>query len=120
MRCPYPECQKGYNEKWPDAYNDYVNPDDFGGSVAENQSQERVYIVTRRCHFCHKYFREIYVGHENPSVWNENIKQWAKTIGTYQHLATYPTSKTSFRAKRFPRTSVNISMKQNAADQLVP
>jgi len=101
MRCPYPECQKDYNEVWPDVFDGYVNPSGYKDET-DIFTLNRVYIVTRRCRFCHQYFHEIYVGHENDTTWDETAHGWVGGEPTRELVASYPASKTSFKAKKVP------------------
>ncbi|MBY0293813.1 DUF4145 domain-containing protein [Patescibacteria group bacterium] len=103
MHCPYPTCQKDYNDnEWPKFFDDWINDTD-GTYLPDNQKQtlNRIYLVSRRCHFCHQLFHEIYVGHTNPSVWRND--QWVQVNPTLELLATYPTSKTKFESKAVPQ-----------------
>jgi hypothetical protein len=100
MRCPYANCQKDYNDKWPKLYNDWVNPDDFGDSITERVFFNRVYITTRHCRFCNQLFHEIYVGHEN---FEDHTKGYAQIESTLELVGTYPVSKTRFEAKNVPK-----------------
>ncbi len=93
MKCPYPECQKDYNdEHWDKAYNGFVNPDDFGGSWKERLNLNRLFLISRHCRFCHQYFHEVFMGHETDG--DEKL----------EFLAAYPSAKTTFEATKTPKT----------------
>jgi len=85
MKCPYPQCQKDYNdEAWPKVFETFINPIDYNGSIVEAQNLNRIYLITRRCRFCNQYFHEIYVGPK------------------FDFICSYPSSKTKFEAKGIP------------------
>lgn len=97
MKCPYPNCRKDYNdESWPKAMESWINPRGFGESINERKSMNRLFVTTRQCRFCHQYFHELYVGHEN-------FREFDPTKPTLEPLVTYPVSKTKFEAKRVPK-----------------
>lgn len=104
MRCPYPDCQKDYNQAdWEDVYRDYVNPHDYSGTPAETHRLNRVHIISRNCRFCHQYFHEIFVGHPNPKSWNDTTMVWEAVPPTLELVATYPAAKTSFKSRAVPK-----------------
>lgn len=96
MRCPYSECHKDYNEGWKKEYEGWIDPDSFNGSINHKTFHNRLFIITRQCRFCHNYFHEIYIGHEN--------YDGGKKEPTLELLVTYPVSKTKFEAKNIPKT----------------
>lgn len=92
MNCPYPKCQKDYNdESWPKVFEGFINPKDFGGSIIEEENLNRVYLITRRCRFCHQYFHEVFIAQEK----DNDIKS--------EFLISYPSSKTQFEARGIPQ-----------------
>lgn len=105
MRCPYPDCRKDYNdESWPKIMDSWLTPQGTGGSIAERAFHNRLYIVTRRCRFCHQLFHEIRVGHEN---FEDHTKRFAELEPTIEPLVTYPVSKTKFTAKNVPKKVID-------------
>jgi len=98
MRCPYSDCRKDYNdETWLKVVDSWINPSDFGSSINERKTQNRLYIVSRRCRFCHSLFHEVWVGHED-------FKDgWQEIDNTLELLVSYPISKTKFESKSIPK-----------------
>lgn len=93
MKCPYPKCQKDYNDDaWPKVFEGFIKPRDFGGSINEERTLNRLYIITRTCRFCHQYFHEVYIGQENEDPPHP-----------LEFLVSYPCSKTTFEAKGVPQ-----------------
>jgi len=95
MKCPYVDCQKDYNDEWSKKFDEFINPNDFGHSQIERRKHSRVYIITRKCGFCNRYFHEIFVGHETE---REN---------SLKSLISYPLSKTKFKAKGIPQKAID-------------
>ena len=100
MKCPYPDCQKDYNDsEWEKDYDGYVNDADG----ADMFVLQRIYLVSRKCHFCHQLFHEVYVGHQNRRQNDENGNMIpGSTNPTLELISAYPTSKTTFRSKNVP------------------
>lgn len=100
MKCPYSECQKDYNdESWEKAYDGFIDPKGFVGSKNEEALLNRLYIITRKCRFCHNYFHEVFVGHQN----YENEYPYKKNQPELEFLISYPNSKTKFEAIGIPK-----------------
>jgi hypothetical protein len=92
MKCPYPQCQKDYNdESWPKVFEGFINPRGFGGSINEEENHNRLYIISRQCRFCHQYFHEVYIAQEK----DDKIQS--------EFLVSYPCSKTKFEATGIPK-----------------
>jgi len=101
MQCPYLDCRKDYNDSWPKVFESWINPADWGGSIAESESTERIYLKSRRCRFCHRLFHEVYVGHNNYK------DSWIEVEPTLELLVTYPVAKTKFEAMTVPKEIVD-------------
>jgi hypothetical protein len=99
MKCPYPKCQKDYNDGWPKVYESFVNPKGFGSSIQEQTTLNRIYLITRLCRFCHQYFHEVYIGHSN----YDEKPRWQEVEPTLELLISYPCSKTRFETKEVPQ-----------------
>jgi len=98
MKCPYIDCRKDYNdEAWPKVNDGWINPTGFGSSINERKLDNRIYIVSRRCRFCHKLFHDLFVGNENFD------KNWNEINPTLELLVSYPVSKTKFESKGIPK-----------------
>ena len=105
MKCPYPNCRKDYNdEAWPKAMNTWVSPSGTGGSIAERAFHNRLYLITRKCRFCHQLFHDVYVGREN---FEDHTKGFEELEPTLELLVTYPVSKTKFEAKNIPKKVID-------------
>lgn len=102
MKCPYPDCQKDYNSEWEDFFSGWIWNDKNYPSEAERHGLKRVYLKSRQCHFCHRLFHDIYVGNENPNIFDEATKQHKRVGPTLELVASYPSSKTLFKAKKIP------------------
>lgn len=103
MKCPYPDCQKDYNIEWSDFFSGWLwgSGGDYP-STSERHDLKRVYLHSRRCHFCHRLFHDIYVGNENPNIWDETTNKSKNVKPTLELVASYPSSKTLFKAKKVP------------------
>ena len=100
MKCPYPKCKRDYNDDaWPRVYDSFINPNDFGGSINDEVTLNRIYLITRKCRFCHQYFHEVYVGHKNFT--NPRYQEVEPTL---EFLVSYPCSKTKFEVKGVPNS----------------
>jgi len=114
MKCPYPACQKDYNdEDWDLVYNAYIDPDDFNYSK-DMYETNRLYVISRRCRFCLQYFHEVYVGHENRSVYDEKTKVMTKQKPTLEFMFGYPSSKNKFESTSVP---ANVRSHFNEAER---
>ncbi|MDB5188319.1 MAG: hypothetical protein JWO50_839 [Candidatus Kaiserbacteria bacterium] len=102
MKCPYPDCQKDYNQNWQDFFRGWLwNQDDYP-SDNERHLLKRVNLHTRRCHFCSRLFHDIYIGNENPKIFDDATKRFIQAAPDLELIASYPASKTSFKAKKVP------------------
>jgi hypothetical protein len=99
MRCPYPNCQKDYNDSWPKLQEGWLSPGGIGWSIHEKELHHRLYVITRRCRFCGELFHDVSVGHEN---FEDHTKGFEKKESTLESLGQYPVSKTKFEAKTIP------------------
>jgi len=100
MKCPYSNCRKDYNDNdWPRALETWINPRNFGGSIADREFYNRPFLIIRKCRFCNQLFYEVYIGHENFDK-EEYFKELEPTL---ELLATYPVSKAKFEAKNVPQ-----------------
>lgn len=101
MKCPYPNCRKDYNdEAWPKLLKSWIMPKGTGDSIAERKFQNRLYVITRQCRFCHQLFHEVYVGRENFDIYGNEKEP------TLESLINYPAAKTKFEAKTIPKSVV--------------
>ena len=65
----------------------------------------RVFLVSRKCHFCNQLFHEIYVGHENKYEFNDEGELVPGSDDpTRELVATYPAAKASFKSKAVPKS----------------
>ncbi|MEX1997921.1 MAG: hypothetical protein WEA04_04610 [Candidatus Andersenbacteria bacterium] len=78
----------------------WINPSHFGESINERKNMNRLFVITRQCRFCHQYFHELYVGHEN-------FREFDEIKSTLEPLVTYPVSRTKFEAKQVPKEITN-------------
>jgi hypothetical protein len=100
MKCPYPDCQKDYNDKdWPKVWEDFVTPPNFCGSIAERSFYNRIYLVSRKCRFCGQFFHEVYVGKDKFDK-EEAFKCLGRDL---EFLCSYPVSKTRFTSPNIPK-----------------
>lgn len=105
MKCPYPECHKDYNDdSWNKIFEGFLNAHTSGeviaSSIAEREFFNRLFVISRRCRFCHQLFHEVYVGKEK---WNgEEIVKKDMIL-----LVSYPVSKTKFESKGIPRNIID-------------
>ena len=113
MRCPYPECQKDYNDDaWPKYFDNYADVADHNYTdgwhtrllYEDKYFLRRIYVISRQCRFCKQLFHEIYMRHENREQYDEK-KELIEGSGepTMELLASYPTSKTKFESKKVPK-----------------
>lgn len=102
MKCPYSNCRKDYNdEAWPKLLKSWITPKGTGDSIAERKFQNRLYVITRQCRFCHQLFHEVYVGRENFDSHFDAIEP------TLELLIAYPVAKTKFEAKTIPENIID-------------
>lgn len=101
MKCPYPSCQKDYNDaEWERDFDDYVNE---VASHKDSLALWRVYLISRKCRFCHQLFHEVYIGHENRAQYDEQGRLIPGSSEPSRELiVSYPTSKTTFKSKNVP------------------
>lgn len=102
MKCPYPDCQKDYNDsEWQAWFDDYVNRTTLGHSgedvIAglsqhERETLNRAFITSKYCRFCHRLFHDFYVGNQVDGYKNNN-----------EFIASYPYSRTNFKAVGVPK-----------------
>ncbi len=98
MRCPYSDCRKDYNDEvWIKVVDKWINPSDFSHSLTERTNDNRIYLISRRCRFCHRLFHDVLVGHENFNTSSLSIES------TLDPLVSYPIFKTKFESKRIPK-----------------
>lgn len=102
MKCPYPNCRKDYNDQsWTKIMNAWVSPGDTDESYEARSFYNRLYVVTRKCRFCHQLFHEILVGHENIDKYGQASES------TLEPLVSYPVAKMKLEAKTVPQNVID-------------
>lgn len=102
MKCPYSDCRKDYNDSlWDNVAEDWINPNDYNASFAQRTSDDRIFLISRRCRFCQRLFHEIFIGKEK---FDKEIG-WGEPI--LNPLISYPQSKTKFESKKVPKIVVD-------------
>lgn len=90
MKCPYHECQKDFNPEWGKEV-DHVSP------TLKSKEGDGLWVETATCKFCGKQFHEIY-----RSLKKEVSGERYPQIFRKELLFTFPSSKTTFEAKKLP------------------
>jgi len=92
MKCPYHDCQKDFNPKWGKVVGQ-VYP------TLNSKEGDGIWIETATCKFCGKQFHEIYSSIKKTTAGSKYPETFRKEL-----LFTFPSSKTTFEAKKLPQT----------------